>query len=163
MLQSNVTEALYLLDKDGRIETWNASAERVKGYAAGEIIGQNFSTFFTQEDLAGGEPARVLAATLETGRFTTEAWRVRKGGGRFLARIAIDGGDTCAPRRSAIKRYSLSHTWAGVSERRPADGTNRYRVRRGAADGSTLDGKTKPQTGTKLRSRNFIADERGMC
>jgi PAS domain S-box-containing protein len=90
LLQSAVTEALYLLDPDGNIETWNASAERIKGYTHAEIVGRNFIVFFTPEDVARGEPARVLASARDNGHFTTEAWRVRKDGSRFLAHVAID-------------------------------------------------------------------------
>ena len=90
LLHSNVAEALYLLDPDGNIETWNASAERMKGYTPAEIIGRSFVVFFTPEDVARGEPARILAIARDNGHFTTEAWRVRKDGSRFLARVAID-------------------------------------------------------------------------
>jgi two-component system sensor histidine kinase/response regulator len=90
LLHSNVTEAMYFLDPDGNIETWNASAERIKGYTADEIIGRNFAIFFPPEDVASGEPARVLATAREHGHFTDEAWRVRKDGSRFWARVALD-------------------------------------------------------------------------
>jgi PAS domain S-box-containing protein len=85
-----VTEAIYMLDPDGTIETWNAAAERIKGYSAGEIIGQNFAVFFTPEDIAAGEPARLLARALADGTVETECWRVRKDGSRFLSHIVID-------------------------------------------------------------------------
>jgi PAS domain S-box-containing protein len=90
LLQSNVTEALYLMDRDGTIETWNVAAERIKGYAAEEVIGRNFAMFFTPEELALGMPAQLLARARDTGRFTDEGWRVRKDGGRFLARVSVD-------------------------------------------------------------------------
>ncbi len=90
LLQSNVTEALYLLDPDGKVETWNASAGRIKGYSPAEVIGQNFSLFFTPEDLAKGEPARILAIAREHGHFSGEGLRVRKGGERFFASVSID-------------------------------------------------------------------------
>jgi PAS domain S-box-containing protein len=90
LLHSNVTEALYLLDPDGNIETWNLAGERIKGYTATEIIGRNFAVFFPPEDIARGEPARVLAAAWASGQFTAEGWRVRKDGSRFMARVAID-------------------------------------------------------------------------
>ncbi|MGD0102455.1 MAG: PAS domain S-box protein [Rhodopila sp.] len=90
LLQSNVTEALYLLDPNGNVESWNAGAERIKGYTAAEIIGRNFMIFFTPEDVASGEPARMLARACGDGRFAADAWRVRKDGSRFLARVALD-------------------------------------------------------------------------
>ena len=89
VLQSPVTEALYLLDPAGQIETWNAAAERIKGYTAEEIIGRNFAVFFTQEDAAAGAPGRLLATVQEQGQYTAEATRVCKDGTRFLARISM--------------------------------------------------------------------------
>jgi PAS domain-containing protein len=62
LLQSNVTEALYLMDRDGTIETWNVAAERIKGYAAEEVIGRNFAMFFTPEELALGMSRRRRTA-----------------------------------------------------------------------------------------------------
>ena len=85
-----VTEAIYMLDPDGTIETWNAAAERIKGYPAAEIIGRNFATFFTPEDVLSGEPARLLARAVADGSLQTEGWRVRKDGSRFLANVMID-------------------------------------------------------------------------
>ena len=90
LLQSKITEALYLLDAEGNIETWSAGAERIKGYTEAEIIGENFATFFTPEDRASGEPSRVLAAARDYGHFKTDAWRLRKDGSRFLASIMVE-------------------------------------------------------------------------
>jgi PAS domain S-box-containing protein len=90
LLPSGVAEAFYLLDRDGRIEALNASAEQIKGYATAEVIGQDFAMFFTPEDIALGEPARVLSMARESGHYDAETWRVRKDGSRFLARIAMD-------------------------------------------------------------------------
>ena len=90
LLQSKITEALYLLDAEGNIETWSAGAERIKGYTEAEIIGKNFATFFTPEDRASGEPARVLAAARDHGHFKTDAWRLRKDGSRFLASVMLE-------------------------------------------------------------------------
>ena len=87
---SAITEAIYLLDPDGNVENWSVAAEQMKGYAEAEIIGRNFAVFFTPEDIANGEPARSLAEAVANGSFTTEAWRVRKDGSRFLARMVID-------------------------------------------------------------------------
>ena len=90
LLQSKITEALYLLDAEGNIETWSAGAERVKGYTESEIIGKNFATFFTPEDRASGEPARVLAAARDHGHFKTDTWRLHKDGSRFLASVMLE-------------------------------------------------------------------------
>jgi formate hydrogenlyase transcriptional activator len=81
--------AIYLLDKDGNIMTWNPGAERIKGYAADEIIGKHFSRFFTQEDRDRGRPAQLMRTAIEKGRVEDEAWRVRKDGSRFWADIVL--------------------------------------------------------------------------
>ncbi|MHA6724247.1 PAS domain S-box protein [Sphingomonas sp. RS2018] len=82
--------ALYMLDPDGRIVTWNSGAERFKGYAPDEIIGEHFSRFFSQEDRDAGLPAHVIAAAAREGRFEAEGWRVRKDGSRFWAHAILD-------------------------------------------------------------------------
>ena len=82
--------AIYMLDVDGTVISWNAGAERFKGYTAAEILGQNFSRFFTAEDQLAGLPARALATAREQGRFLDEGWRVRKDGSRFWASAVID-------------------------------------------------------------------------
>jgi PAS domain S-box-containing protein len=90
LVQSVVDYAIYMLDPAGRIVSWNPGAERIKGYTADEIIGQHFSRFYTEEDQAAGGPQRSLRIATETGRFTAEAWRVRKDGSRFWALVVID-------------------------------------------------------------------------
>jgi PAS domain S-box-containing protein len=90
LLQSNVTDALVLISPEGIIETWNTTAERYYGYSAADIIGRPYAIFFPAEDAAAGEPARLLAAANDQGRLDTEAWRLRRDGMRFLARISID-------------------------------------------------------------------------
>jgi PAS domain S-box-containing protein len=77
--------AIYMLDEGGVITSWNAGAERIKGYAADEIVGQHFSRFFTIEDQRAGLPARILAHARQTGRHESEGWRVRRDGSRFWA------------------------------------------------------------------------------
>jgi PAS domain S-box-containing protein len=82
--------AIYMLDPTGQVTSWNAGAERFKGYAPAEIIGQHFSRFYTPQDRAAGVPARALKTAAEEGRFETEGWRVRKDGSRFWAHVLID-------------------------------------------------------------------------
>jgi PAS domain S-box-containing protein len=82
--------AIYLLDADGYVATWNTGAERFKGYPADEIIGRHFSTFYTQEDKAVGLPGRALATAAKEGRFEAEGWRIRKDGTRFWTHVVID-------------------------------------------------------------------------
>jgi PAS domain S-box-containing protein len=82
--------AIYLLDADGQIATWNTGAQRFKGYTAEEIIGEHFSVFYTEEDRAIGLPATALRTAATEGRFESEGWRLRKDGTRFWAHVVID-------------------------------------------------------------------------
>lgn len=82
--------AIYLLDKNGHVASWNAGAERFKGYSADEIIGQHFSRFYTEEDRQVGEPERALKVAETEGKYDIEGWRVRKDGTRFRASVLID-------------------------------------------------------------------------
>jgi PAS domain S-box-containing protein len=82
--------AIYMLDADGLVTSWNPGAQRFKGYEADEILGQHFSRFYTPEDQAAGAPARGLATAAAQGRYETEGWRVRKDGDRFWAHVVID-------------------------------------------------------------------------
>ncbi len=91
LLVAGVTDyAIYMLDPDGRIANWNAGAERIKGYRRDEIVGDNFSRFFTAEDRAAGLPQRVLETARREGRYESEGWRLRKDGTRFWANAVVD-------------------------------------------------------------------------
>jgi PAS domain S-box-containing protein len=81
--------AIFTLDPKGIVVSWNAGAERIKGYKADEIIGQNFSCFFTPEDIKRGRPEEVLRMTATTGREKDQGLRVRKDGSRFLASVTF--------------------------------------------------------------------------
>ena len=90
LLVSEVTDyAILMLDPDGRIASWNAGAERIKGYRSEEIIGQHFSRFYTTDDVESGKPGYELKTAVERGRFEDEGWRVRKDGSRFWASVVI--------------------------------------------------------------------------
>ncbi len=82
--------AIYMLDARGYVASWNAGAQRFKGYVASEIIGRHFSEFYTAEDRAAGVPARALRTALDEGKFEDEGWRVRKDGTRFWASVVVD-------------------------------------------------------------------------
>jgi PAS domain S-box-containing protein len=90
LVDSVIDYAIYMLDLEGRVESWNAGAARLKGYSLDEILGQHFSRFYTPEDRAAGVPAFALKTARETGRFHAEGWRVRKDGTRFWASVVID-------------------------------------------------------------------------
>ncbi len=91
LLVSGISDyAIYMLSPEGIVSSWNAGAERFKGYAADEIIGQHFSRFYTPEDQATGLPAQALQTALRDGKFESEGWRVRKDGTRFWTSVVID-------------------------------------------------------------------------
>ncbi len=81
--------AIFMLDAEGNIITWNTGAERIKGYRATEIIGQHFSIFYPETDLKSGKPAYELEVAARVGRFEDEGWRIRKDGSRFWANVVI--------------------------------------------------------------------------
>ena len=90
LIEAITDYAVYMLDPEGRVVSWNPGAERFKGYKAGEIIGEHFSRFYTDEDRAAGVPALALRTAAQEGRFEKEGWRVRKDGMRFWAHVLID-------------------------------------------------------------------------
>ncbi len=82
--------AIYMLDPGGFVASWNAGAQRFKGYDQSEILGEHFSRFYTDEDREAGQPQRNLNRALSEGRFEGEGWRRRKDGSRFWAHVVID-------------------------------------------------------------------------
>lgn len=90
MLVENVPDhAIFLVDAEGRIQTWNAGAERIKGYKADEIIGQNISVFYPAEEVERGTPVEMRRIAAEKGRYESEGWRIRKDGSRFWANTIL--------------------------------------------------------------------------
>src|SRR5689334_6386454 len=90
LVQSIVDYAIYMLDTKGIVTSWNAGAERIKGFQTEEIVGQHFSTFYTPEDRKAGVPNKVLETARREGKFEGEGWRVRKDGTRFWASVVVD-------------------------------------------------------------------------
>ena len=91
LLVNAVTDyAIYMIDPEGTVTSWNPGAQRFKGYRAHEIIGRNFACFYTEEDRAQGRPAAALATAAAVGHFEDEAWRVRQDGTRFWANVVVD-------------------------------------------------------------------------
>ena len=114
LLVSSVTDyAIYLLDGAGRVASWNAGAERIKGYRADEIVGRSFSQFYTPEDRAKGLPDQALAKARREGRFEGEGWRLRKDGSRFWALVVID-----TVRNDAGEIIGFAKITRDISERR---------------------------------------------
>lgn len=90
LLVDNVRDyAIFMLDPEGRVASWNAGAKRIKGYAAEEIIGRHFSVFYLAEDVTGGKPETELKVAMAEGRYEEEGWRLRRDGTRFLAHVVI--------------------------------------------------------------------------
>ena len=81
--------AIFLLEPDGTVASWNEGAQVIKGYSDAEIIGQSFSRFYTPEDLLAGKPAEILSRASRDGRVEEEAWRLRKDGSRFWADVVV--------------------------------------------------------------------------
>jgi len=90
LVQSVTDYAIYMLDAQGHVTSWNAGAERLKGYLAGEIIGEHYSRFYTEAERARGIPKRNLEIAAKEGKFEQEGWRVRKDGTQFWASVVID-------------------------------------------------------------------------
>jgi PAS domain S-box-containing protein len=90
LVQAITDCAIYMLDREGRVTTWNSGAERIKGYRAEEIIGQHFSCFYSEEDRRSDMPAQTLRQAAEKGKVEAEGWRLRKDGSRFAASVAVE-------------------------------------------------------------------------
>ncbi|MFC3454564.1 PAS domain-containing sensor histidine kinase [Amycolatopsis speibonae] len=88
-VHSVVDYAIYMLDVNGRVISWNPGAERIKGYSEAEILGRHFSVFYTENDIAEGKPAEELLVAAEVGSHEDEGWRLRRGGERFWANTVI--------------------------------------------------------------------------
>src|SRR5215469_13138863 len=90
VLVDHVTDyAIYMLDPEGRITTWNVGAERAKGYSAEHVIGQSFGLFYTEEDRRAGRHLAALEEAKQAGRHEAEGWRVRSDGSRFWVNAVI--------------------------------------------------------------------------
>jgi PAS domain S-box-containing protein len=124
LLVSSVKEyAIFLLDPNGRISTWNAGAQRIKGYTAAEIIGKHFSSFYPEEDVRAGKPEKELEIAQRVGSVEDEGWRVRKDGTQFWANVVIT---------AVFDRHNRLRGFAKVTrdmtERRRAEETQRALV-----------------------------------
>jgi PAS domain S-box-containing protein len=108
--------AIFTLDPHGMVVSWNAGAERIKGYKADEIIGQNFSRFYLQSDIDQGKPKEELLIAAAGGRSETEHWRVRKDGSRFWANVVIT-----AARNSSGTLLGFSEISRDISERKETE------------------------------------------
>ena len=108
--------AIFMLDPQGQVASWNAGAERIKGYKADEIIGQNFSRFYLQKDIDQGKPEEELQIAAASGRSEIEHWRVRKDGSRFWANTVIT-----AARNSSGRLLGFSEISRDISQRKETE------------------------------------------
>ncbi len=116
MVQSVTDYAIYMLDVEGNVASWNAGAQRIKGYGPEEIIGRHFSNFYTEEDRAAGLPRTGLQTASRDGRWEHEGQRVRKDGTRFWAHVVID-----AIRDDDGKLVGFAKVTRDITERREAE------------------------------------------
>ncbi|MDF3010326.1 MAG: two-component hybrid sensor and regulator [Burkholderiales bacterium] len=121
LVESTRDYAIFLLDQRGHILTWNAGAERIKGYTAPEILGHHFSRFYTEDAVARRWPEHELAVAATQGRFEDEGWRVRKDGSRFWANVVIT-----ALRDPGGEVRGFSKIARDLSERRRAEESLRH-------------------------------------
>ncbi len=116
LVASVVDYAIFLLDPRGCVATWNAGAQRLKGYAANEIIGKHFSTFYPETDVRAGKCEHELEVALAEGRFEDEGWRIRKDGTQFWANVVIT-----AVRDHAGKLVGFAKVTRDLTDRKQAE------------------------------------------
>src|ERR1700722_13108463 len=116
LVQSVTDYALYMLDLNGCVSSWNAGAERIKGYTRDEILGHHFSRFYTEEERDAGVPSKALQQAATEGRWETEGWRLRKDGSRFWAHVVID-----AIRNDAGELIGFAKITRDITERKNAE------------------------------------------
>jgi PAS domain S-box-containing protein len=124
--------AIFMLDASGQVASWNAGAQRLKGYAPEEIIGRHFSAFYGEEDRRRGHPEEVLALAAEKGSHEEEGWRYRKNGSRFWASVVI-----AALRDDAGHLYGFGKVTRDLTDRREAEEASRHLAEAEAASDIT--------------------------
>jgi PAS domain S-box-containing protein len=143
--------AIYMLDPDGVITTWNSGAERMKLYKADEIIGKNFALFFPAEDKKLCKPASELAIARSAGRFEDEGWRIRKDGSRFWANVIVTAVHDAEGRLLGFGKITRDLTL-----RREAEETDRRLVREQAARAAAQDVAERAEDANRIKDE-FLA------
>ncbi len=129
LLVSNVVDyAIFMLDRRGRVTSWNDGAERIKGYTAEEIIGRNFSVFYPLEDVRAHRPEQVLQTAERDGHYQEEGWRVRKDGSRFWASVVVT-----ALRDESGKLRGFGKVTRDITERKLDEERRQAQIRRETA------------------------------
>jgi PAS domain S-box-containing protein len=128
LLDSVRDHAIFMLDPEGLVTTWNAGAERIKGYTPEEIIGQHVSVFYPPDDIAAGKPAQDLATAVRTGRSDDEGWRIRKDGSRFWASCSLSPIHDAAGRLVGFSKITRDLTERRVAHDRLIQSEQRFRL-----------------------------------
>jgi two-component system sensor kinase FixL len=124
LLEGAIRYAIFMVDPNGSVTTWNSGAERLLGWSEDEALGKNSAGFYPPDEVAGGKPDRDLARALEAGRFSEETWQVRKDGSEFVADVTIT-----PLRRSSGELRGFAKVIHDVTERRAAERTLEKRER----------------------------------
>jgi PAS domain S-box-containing protein len=127
LLDAVVDYAIYMLDVNGHVVSWNAGAQRLKQYSSEEILGKHFSSFYTPEDRLADVPAHALSVARQTGRFHAEGWRVRKDGTRFWAMVVIDAIRNAQGELVGFAKITRDITDRYEAHQELAQSENRYR------------------------------------
>ncbi len=129
LLVEQVTDyAIFMLDENGRIMSWNKGAERIKGYKPEEIIGKYFSIFYPEEDILDGKPPRELRIAKETGKYEEEGWRKRKDGSMFWANVVITSVKNKQGQIIGFSKVTRDLTERKKAERELKESHDRYRM-----------------------------------
>src|SRR5579885_3583537 len=147
--------AIFMLDTEGRVTSWNPGAECIKGYRAEEILGQHFSRFYTQEDIDHRKPWRALEEAKEKGRYEDEGWRLRKDGSRFWANVVI----TALRDESGQLRGFLKITRDLTDRKRAEENARRLaeeEARRSAAEDSAREAQQAQQEERRHREQLHV-------
>jgi PAS domain S-box-containing protein len=132
--------AIFMLDPNGYVMTWNTGAQRIKGYAANEIIGQHFSKFYPLDAVEGGWPEHELQVATETGRFVEDGWRIRKDGTRFWANVTIT-----ALRDRSGQLHGFAKLTRDLSERKRTEALE--------ADGAEREGMLEAERSARIAAQ----------
>jgi PAS domain S-box-containing protein len=148
LLVESVKDATFILDPTGHVVTWNAAAQRMKGYDAKEIVGKHFSSFYPEEDKGTGKPERELEVATGEGLFEEEGWRIRKDGSRFWAGVTLT-----AMRNEAGDLVGFAKVTRDLTER----ARNEERLRRLARDNAALEARAEVERAQRVQ-REFLAE-----
>ena len=158
MVQSVKDYAIFMLDPNGFITTWNAGAERIKGYSADEIIGQHFSIFYPEAEKAE-KPARELELAIETGVYEEEGWRIRKDGSHFFASVVITPVRTESGKLKGFAKVTRDLTERRAAQLREIDAARRIAVEEAGRLGAETRAREMQALADQLRVRTEQLEE----